>query len=176
MLDARSLELFVDFVRKNAWLPGNDPAMMRAFRAYVQLEEPEEVPEVEVTYDEVQAEEATLLPPKVFASSSSLLHVEDPERPLEGRRSGAKNVSDRVYQNAFIDEARSVMGQPSREDAEALIGHVVKLTFNVDWSPATGVLTHVKDQHGGAPYLLLDDYRERAYPLNAIQRIEEQRA
>ena len=135
---------------------------LRSVYQSVRRGEPEEVPDVEVTYDEPQP---TL--------AGSLVHVEAPERPLERRRSGAKNVSAPEYQNAFISEARASMGQPSRQDAEALIGHVVKLTFNVDWSPVTGVLTHVKDQHGGSPYLLLDDYRERAYPLNAIQRVEE---
>src|SRR5215831_17036882 len=82
MLDTRSLELFVDFVRKNPWLPANDPVMMRAFHAYVKVEE-EEVPKVEVTYDEPQP---TL--------AGSLVHVEALESPLERRRSGAKNLSD----------------------------------------------------------------------------------
>jgi len=154
-----ALALFVRFVRLNPDIAPDDPVIERTWRAYQNTVE--EVPDVEVTYDEPQP---TL--------AGSLVHVEAPERPLERRRSGAKNVSAPEYQNAFISEARASMGQPSRQDAEALIGHVVKLTFNVDWSPVEGVLTHVKDQHGGSPYLLLDDYRERAYPLNAIQRIE----
>lgn len=113
----------------------------------------EEVDEVEVTYDR------------------SPLPVEAPERPVERRRSGAKNVSDPIYQNAFIEESRAAMGQPSKQDAEALLGHTVTLSFNVDWKPVTGVLTDVVDHPAGAPYLLLDNYRERSYPLNAIQQI-----
>jgi len=152
MLDTRSLELFVDFVRKNPWLPANDPVMMRAFHAYVKVEE-EEVPEVEVT------------------SSRSLVHVEAPESPLERRRSGAKNLSDPIYQNAFISEARASMGQPSVQSAQALLGKYVQLTFNVDWRPAKGVLTDVVEDK--TPYLFLDNYHERQYPLYAIQTIEE---
>lgn len=63
------------------------------------------------------------------------------------------------------------MGQPSYEDALALLGQYVKLTFNVDWRPAKGVLTDVVE-NAGKTHLLLDNYRERVYPLNAIQSIE----
>jgi len=120
-----------------------------------ELESKLEATEVEVTYDR------------------SLVHVEASERPPEARRSGAKNVSDPIYQNAFISEARAVMGQPGVEQAKALLGQEVTLVFNVDWHPATGILTEVVDHPatGGAPYLLLDNYRERAYPLNSIQEI-----
>lgn len=113
----------------------------------------EEAPEVEVTYDR------------------SPLPVEVPETLLERRRSGAKNVSAPEYQNAFISEARASMGQPSRQDAEALLGYTVTLSFNVDWPPVTGVLTDVTGHPAGAPQLILDNYRERVYPLNAIQQI-----
>jgi len=119
-------------------------------------EEPQEdVPDVEVTYE------------------GSPLPVEAPERPPEARRSGAKNVSAPEYQNAFISEARRSMGQPSYEDAVALLGKFVKLTFNIDWRPAMGVLTQVNQQEPEPSYLLLDNYLERRYPLNAIQEIKE---
>jgi hypothetical protein len=114
----------------------------------------EPVPQVEVT------------------SSRSPVHVEIPGRPPAARRSGAKNVSDPMYQNAFIGAARAAMGQPSVQDAQALVGYTVTLSFNVDWHPATGVLTEVMDHPAaGAPYLILDNYRERIYPLNSIQEI-----
>ena len=118
------------------------------------IEPVQEVDEVEVTYD------------------TSMVHVASPESPLGARRSGAKNLSDPIYQNAFISEARASMGQPGIEDARALLGKYVKLTFNVDWQPAKGVLTDVVVKDSAPPYLLLDNYRERAYPLNAIQAIE----
>ena len=126
------------------------------------------VPEVEVTesalrnaYGDVGA-----------TSTMSPVHVDAPERPLERRRSGAKNVSAPEYQKAFIEESRAVMGQPSVEDAEALVGKYVKLTFNIDWHPVEGVLTQVNQQEPQPPYLLLDNYRERRYPLYTIQSIQ----
>ena len=64
------------------------------------------------------------------------------------------------------------MGQPSVEDAEALVGKYVKLTFNIDWHPVEGVLTQVNQQEPQPPYLLLDNYRERRYPLYTIQSIQ----
>jgi hypothetical protein len=145
VLDAE-IDSFSDLTTLSATLPGK----------IVTVEPLDEVPEVEVTYDR------------------SPIHVVASERPPEARRSGAKNLSDPIYQNAFISEARASMGQPSIEDAKALLGQEVTLTFNVDWRPATGRLTDVVDHPatGGAPYLILDDYRERAYPLNAIQNIE----
>lgn len=103
--------------------------------------------------------------------SGSSKRVEAQERPVPAHRSGAKNVAAPHLQNAFIGEARASMGQPTKAQAEDLVGQMVVLHFNVDWSPATGKLTEVIDAAGG-PYLLLDDYRERAYPLNAIQSIE----
>lgn len=117
----------------------------------------EEAPEVEVTYDR------------------SPVHVVAQQTPSEGRRSGAKNVSAPEYQNAFISEARASMGMPTVRDAQALLGKEVRLVFNVDWAPATGRLTEVVTHPaaGSGPHLLLDNYRERIYPLNSIQRIEE---
>jgi hypothetical protein len=116
--------------------------------------EPDPVPEVEVT------------------SSRSPVHVEAAERPLTARRSGAKNVSAPHLQNAFIGEARASMGQPTVEDAQALLGRKVTLIFNVDWEPATGMLTEVVTHPAaGGAHLLLDNYRERTYPLNSIQEI-----
>jgi hypothetical protein len=131
-----------------------DLAVIAGLRRVADELESKLVPEVEVTYDR------------------SLVHVEAPERPLEARRSGAKNLSDPLYQNAFISEARRSMGQPSVEDAQALLGETVTLIFNVDWRPATGKLTDVTTHPaGGGPSLILDGYRERIYPLNAIQEI-----
>lgn len=130
------------------------------------------VPEVEVTESSLRNAYGDVGQPVPTSQGSSSL-VAASENPLNRRRSPAKNRSEPRYQKAFIEEARANMGHPSREQVEALIGHYVKLTFNVDWQPAKGVLTHVKDQHGGSPYLLLDDYRERAYPLYTIERIEE---
>jgi len=117
------------------------------------------VPDVEVTYDEPQP---TL--------AGSLMPVDALERHPAARRSGAKNISDRKYQDAFISEARSSMGQPTRGQAEALVGERVTLVFNVDWHDATGVLSDIKET-AGATYLILDGYRERLYPLNSIQEI-----
>jgi hypothetical protein len=110
-----------------------------------------DVPDVEVTYDR------------------SRLPVLSPERPVAARRSGAKNVSDPKYQNAFISEARLHSGQPTRADCEALLGQEVTLVFNIDWHDATGVLTEIRETV--TTYLILDGYRERLYPLNAIQEI-----
>jgi hypothetical protein len=110
------------------------------------------VPEVEVTYDR------------------SPVPVDALERHPAARRSGAKNVSAPEYQNAFISEARRSMGQPTKQDAEALLGERVTLVFNVDWRDATGVLTEVKET-ATTTYLYLDNYRERTYPLNSIQEI-----
>jgi hypothetical protein len=89
------------------------------------------------------------------------------------RRSGARNVSDAKLQAAFIDEARHAMGQPGLKDVEELLGQRVLLVFNVDWPAVEGVLTDVVTHpSAGTPNLILDGYRERVYPLNAIQRIE----
>jgi hypothetical protein len=98
---------------------------------------------------------------------------EVPVVPMQ-RRSGAKNVSSPHLQAAFIDEARHAMGQPTVEDAQALVGKQIKIVFNVDWTPATGELTEVvtHPSAGSGPYLILDGYRERIYPLNSIQSID----
>lgn len=113
-----------------------------------------DVPDVEVTYDR------------------SPVPVEPNESRLERRRSAAKNLSDPIYQNAFIEGARAAMGQPDVEAAKEFLGRDVKLTFNVDWHPAMGKLTEVKDDSAATAYLILDNYRERLYPLNSIQSIE----
>ena len=119
------------------------------------MEKDEDVPEVEVTTDKP-------VPISVVGGTTPV------------RRSGAKNVSSPHLQAAFIDEARHAMGQPTVEDAQALMGKQVKIVFNVDWTPATGKLTDVvtHPSAGSGPYLILDDYRERIYPLNAIQSID----
>jgi len=139
--------------------------------------EPQEVPYVEVTYDPSRIDEGeTFTAPESgtyrVTQTESPVYVEASERPLERRRSGAKNVSAPEYQKAFIEESRAVMGQPSVEDAEALVGKYVKLTFNIDWHPVEGVLTQVNQQEPQPPYLLLDNYRERRYPLYTIQSIQ----
>jgi hypothetical protein len=118
----------------------------------------DDVPEVEVTDSRTQ--------------DRSLVRVDSPERPLEGRRSAAKNLSAPKYQAAFIEEARAVMGQPSVEMAQRLLGERVRLVFNVDKPSVEGVLTHVVS-HPAGPYLMLDDNDGKVrYPLNAIQAIQ----
>jgi hypothetical protein len=113
-------------------------------------EEEEEVEEVEVT-----TKEATVaVPPKLM------------------RRSGAKNVSSPHLQAAFIDEARFSMGQPSRNNVQALVGKRVRLVFNDDHPPMTGVLTDLI-HHPTKPLVVLDDDDRLIYPLNSIQAIEE---
>jgi hypothetical protein len=114
----------------------------------------EEVPDVEVT----------------SRGSSEL--VSALESPVERRRSGAKNVSSQHLQNAFIDEARHSMGQPSLEMAQALIGQRVTLTFNVDREPITGYLTNVTQPSHGPAYVMLDNDTKLMYPLNSIQEIK----
>ena len=126
------------------------------------------VPEVEVT--PTQLRHAYEDAPGTATYTSSLIPVDATERHPAARRSGAKNISDRKYQDAFISEARASMGQPTRGQAEALVGERVTLVFNVDWHDATGVLSDIKDT-AGATYLILDGYRERLYPLNSIQEI-----
>jgi hypothetical protein len=122
----------------------------------------EEVPEVEVT-----------------TGKGSLLHVDVPERPVEARRSGAKNISAPEYQSAFISEARRSMGQPSKDDCEHLVGQSVTLVFNAEMSggvrQAQGVLTdiiHHPASPADAAYLMLDDDPKLMYPLNAVQTIK----
>jgi hypothetical protein len=114
----------------------------------------ERVPDVEVT------------------STRSPVHVETTERPPQARRSGAKNLSDPIYQNAFISEARSSLGQPSAADAHNLIGARVTLVF-IAKPPVTGILTRVVNHPTSAPtYLVLDDREEIRYSLNSIQEIK----
>jgi|SRR5215469_438494 len=121
----------------------------------------QDVPEVEVTYDEPQS---TL--------AGSLLHVDPSERPPEGRRSGAKNVSEPRYQNAFISEARRSMGQPGVKDAEALLGRTVTLVFNYEHQDETGLLTRVLGHPaGGRDYVILDEDKGRQFALDTIQEI-----
>jgi hypothetical protein len=110
--------------------------------------------------------------PEVEVTRTDLALVPQ-ESPLVVRRSGAKNVSAPEYQTAFISEARHAMGQPTVEDVKALMGKEVVLTFNVDWRPAQGKLTDVVTHpSAGTVNLILDNYRERVYPLNAIQEIK----
>jgi hypothetical protein len=115
----------------------------------------QDVPEVEVTTDKP-------VPISVVGDTTPV------------RRSGARNVSSPHLQAAFIDEARHAMGAPTVNDAQALVGQEVRLVFNVDWVAATGKLTNVVNHPsaGSGPFLILDDYRERIYPLNSIQSIE----
>ena len=140
---------------RNALLDAYEEALDLAVYLKQALIEQDDVPEVEVTTD------------KPVPIS------EVPVSPMQ-RRSGAKNVSSPHLQAAFIDEARHAMGQPTVEDAQALVGKQIKIVFNVDWTPATGELTEVvtHPSAGSGPYLILDGYRERIYPLNSIQSID----
>jgi len=172
VITTQSLELFIDFVRKNPWLPPNDPVMMRAFNAYTQEVSAPEVPEVEVTESAFRNAHGDVGQP-VPTSSSSLDLVAVSERPVEGRRSAAKNLSDPKYQTAFISEARTSMGMPSPEDAEALVNHKVLLIFNVDKPPVSGVLLGLvyHPSMSSLPYLELDE--GEPYPISAIQEIRD---
>lgn len=118
--------------------------------------------------------EITEIAPEVEVTSSrSSVHVAVPETPVAARRSGAKNVSDPHLQTAFISEARRSMGQPSLEDAWALVDKRVTLVFNVDKAPVTGVLTNVTQPSAGPGYVMLDNETNLMYPLNSIQQIKE---
>jgi hypothetical protein len=129
----------------------------------------EDVPEVEVTSSQFRAAHED-------AGERSPVHVEAAEMPVAARRSGAKNVSAPEYQTAFISEARASMGQPSVQDAEALLGYVVTLTFNVDKAPVHGMLTSIIQHPASAPaYLVLDDNTALMYPLNSVQEIRRVR-
>jgi hypothetical protein len=118
----------------------------------------EEVPDVEVT----------------SRGSSEL--VSSPERPVEARRSGAKNVSSQHLQDAFISEARHSMGQPSLEVCQALVGQKVTLVFNAErpsgMTGATGILTDVVQPSIGPAYVMLDNDTNLMFPLNSIQEIK----
>lgn len=76
------------------------------------------------------------------------------------------------YQTAFADEAHRAMGGPSLEEVTKLLEQEVIITFNVAWHPARGKLTRVVSPADSPPYLLLDHYHERQYPLYAIEKIE----
>jgi hypothetical protein len=114
----------------------------------------ERVPEVEVTAD-----------------VRSLMHVEAAERPPAARRSAAKNVSSPHLQNAFIDEARHSMGQPSLEDCHRLLDAFVEIDFNDDKPSVRGVVTLVTQPSVGPAYVMLDNDTKLMYPLNSIQAI-----
>lgn len=67
------------------------------------------------------------------------------------------------------------MGQPSLKDAETFLGEVVVLTFNVDMTPRTGVLSDVVEHPAnpnGPVYLILNDDTSSPFPLNSIQSIK----
>jgi hypothetical protein len=132
-------------------------AMAELAAVLVERKRGEPVPDVEVTTSQGSSRSSSLVAATV--------------RPPEGRRGPAKNRSEPRYQKAFIEEARGHMGAPDVASAQRYLGKYVKLTFNVDWHPAKGVLTGISDDD--PPYLLLDDYHERRYPLYTIQSIEE---
>jgi hypothetical protein len=99
------------------------------------------------------------------------------ETPLTARRSGARNVAPPHLQTEFISAARLSMGQPEQDDVTPLIGRNVVLVFNDDHPQVQGVLTRVVNHPSGGPggpiYLILDEERNRMYPLNAVQEIRE---
>lgn len=103
--------------------------------------------------------------------TESILHPVPTDIPTPVRRSGARNVSDARLQSAFIDEARSAMGQPSPVYCEDFIGQQVMLIFNVDRAPVKGELTQVLNHSNGVTYLVLDDNQDVLWPLNSVQEI-----
>jgi len=108
--------------------------------------------EVEVTTD---LEQVRVVAPKVM------------------RRSGAKNVvSSPHLQSAFIDEARSVMGQPTDSDVLAMITKRVRLVFNFEQEPVVGTVTEIV-YHPASTYIVLDNDHHTMYPVNSLQSIEE---
>lgn len=124
-------------------------SILREFEKRMKDEE-EEVEEVEVTTD---------LEPVVAVSP-----------PM--RRSGAKNVSSPHLQNAFIDEARFAMGQPSQATVESLVGKWVRLVFNFEHDPVVGRLTEII-RHPASTYVVLDDDQNLMFPVHSLQSIEE---
>jgi hypothetical protein len=147
----------------DAWCD-NSPESVKEFRnAMMNMErilDEVEVPEVEVTESALR---------NAYEDAG----VTSAAIPLVVRRSGAKNVSAPEYQTAFISEARHVMGQPSEQEAEALVGKLVTLIFNVDKAPVQGKLTAVTTHPAGAPsYLVLNDDHNLLYPLNSVQEIQ----
>lgn len=110
--------------------------------------------------------------PAHLSDGAPEVEVTQSELQLPSRRSGARNVSAPHLQSAFIDEARGAMGAPTLTDVQAMVGQTVRLVFNVDWFPVTGTLTDVVTHPSALPNLILDNYRERTYPLGAIQSIE----
>jgi hypothetical protein len=160
-------DLSEDFWRAMGSLEAALRSVRRGGEESMAKKEEEDVPEVEVTESAFRAAHEDV----GETYERSPMPVDALERHPAARRSGAKNLSDPIYQNAFITEARAAMGQPDVQAAQALLGKYVRLTFNVDWRPAQGVLTKVVDDK--APYLMLDNYHERQYPLYAIEKIEE---
>ena len=64
------------------------------------------------------------------------------------------------------------MGQPSMEDAEALVGKYVEVVYNIDRPDVRGVLTRVIQHPANTPaYLQLDDEKD-LIPLNSVQEIK----
>jgi hypothetical protein len=157
-----AIEGRIDYLRQQIGHHQNQIRILQEELDELEGRQEEDAPEVEVTDTRSQAVPVGSMVPEVQ------------ERPPAVRRSGAKNVSAPEYQTAFISEARRHMGQPLKEDALALLGQRVELIFNVNWLPAKGVLTMVCDED--PPYLLLDNYHERRYPLYAIQEIRAEEA
>ena len=91
------------------------------------------------------------------------------------RRSGASNLAPANLQSAFIESARTAMGQPDKDEIQDLLGLLVTITFNGGGS-VTGTLTRIIDHPSSTPnstYLILDDDEHTRYALFSIQSIEE---
>ena len=131
----------------------------------------EEVSEVEVTESAFHAAHED-------AGERSPMHAEAPQTPVAARRSGAKNISAPEYQTAFVDEARRSMGQPSMQDAEALVDQAVIIEFNDDTPPVQGLLLSIVAHPTQRTYQLVvkitadpEPPGPMFYALNSVQSI-----
>jgi hypothetical protein len=95
------------------------------------------------------------------------------------RRPETPNMASPHLQSAFIEGARTAMGAPSKEDAEALLNSFVIIEFNDDTPPVQGLLQTVTAHPTQRTYVLvvkvLADPQPPGpmfYPLNAIQSIK----
>jgi len=94
--------------------------------------------------------------------------------PITAQPVRATNMAPPHLQAEFVNAARAAMGQPDLGEVSLYLGQLVKLTFNGDREPVTGVLTRIVSHPSriDAPYLILDDDNKVHYSLNSIQSIE----